>query len=240
MRPIAILKTGDTLPGIGEVRGDFDDWISPGLGVSPDEVLVIEAHRGDALPNEDEIAGVVVTGSPAMVTHREPWSEGAGVWLAELARADRPILGICYGHQLLADALGGEVGSNPLGREIGTVEIEFSDHRGDPLLSTLPARVDVHTTHVESVLSLPRGATLLARSEGDPHHAYRIGERVWGVQFHPEFDADIMRRYIAARAELIESEGLDAGAIADAVRETPMSASLIGRFAALVRDWESA
>ena len=240
MRPIVILKTGNTLPGIDTARGDFDAWIAPGLGWREDEVRVVEAHRDEPLPPADAVSGAVVTGSPAMVTDHEPWSVRAGEWLAELVALGTPIFGICYGHQLLAEALGGDVGLNPRGREIGTVDIELFDHQDDALFGGLGARMPAHTTHLETVLRLPEGARALARSALDDNHAFRVGACAWGVQFHPEFDADIMRRYVEARRAPILEEGLDADGIHAAVDETPASTGLLARFGELVRQRELA
>jgi len=240
VRPIVILKTGNTLPGIDAARGDFEAWIEPGLGWPAEDLLVIEVHRDEPLPAPDAVAGVVVTGSPAMVSDREPWSVRSGEWLASLVELGTPILGICYGHQLLADVLGGEVGPNPRGREIGTVCVELFDHRDDPLLAGLGDRLPAHTTHLETVLRLPDGARAMARSALDDNHVFRVGAHAWGVQFHPEFDADVMRRYVDARREPILAEGLDADRIRAAVEDTPASAALLPRFGELVRQRELA
>jgi GMP synthase (glutamine-hydrolysing) len=86
------------------------------------------------------------------------------------------------------------------------------------------------------VLELPRGARLLASSRRDPHQAFAWGERAWGVQFHPEFDADVVRAYLAARREAIRDEGLDADALLRAASDSPHGAALLGRFAELLRD----
>ena len=82
-------------------------------------------------------------------------------------------------------------------------------HGDDPLLSVLPEVAWVHTTHVESVLESPPGATIRGTTTLDPHHVFALGETVWGVQFHPEFDDEIMRFYIAERRDPIRADGLD-------------------------------
>jgi GMP synthase (glutamine-hydrolysing) len=238
VRSIVILKVGDTLPAISEARGDFDAWIAPRLGVDAALVTTVEVHRGEALPPVRSASGVVVTGSPAMVTDREAWSEQSARWLAELVEAGTPLLGICYGHQLLADAFGGEVARNPRGREIGTVEIELFDHRDDPLFFDFEPTELAHATHLEAVVRLPDGARLLAGNAADPHHAFRIGPHAWGVQFHPEFDADIMRRYVMARREVLQAEGLDADGILAEVVETPRACGVLRRFGDYVGERE--
>ena len=231
-----VLKTGSTLPPILEARGDFELWIARGLGLEVDEVDVCSVHLGDALPDVDAPLGVVVTGSPAMVSAREPWSEAAAAWLVDALRAETPLLGICYGHQLLAHGLGAPVGPNPRGREMGTVELELlPEAQDDPLLAGFDVRTPIHTTHVEAVLALPEGARLLGRSALDPFSAYRVGSHAWGVQFHPEFDAPIMRSYVDVRHGVLAEEGLDPDAIRDAVVETPASSGLLERFAEIAR-----
>src|SRR3546814_6485680 len=93
-----------------------------------------------------------------------------------------------YGHQLLAHALGGEVGDNPNGRKMGTVAVDLLPAAADdPLFTGLPDRFLAQATHQQSVLRAPEGATVLARSDHDDCHAFRWGEAAWGVQFHPEF-----------------------------------------------------
>jgi GMP synthase (glutamine-hydrolysing) len=192
-------------------------------------------YRGEALPDAAAPAGVVVTGSSALVTDREDWSERTGAWLADVLEAGTPLLGICYGHQLLAHALGGRVDHNPLGREIGTIRLELAPAAAaDPLLGVLGDAESVHATHVQSVTELPPGARRLASSRGDPNQAFALGERAWGVQFHPEFDADVIAAYLAARREIIRSEGLDPEALEAGVRESPEGPRLLGRFAALL------
>ena len=91
-----------------------------------------------------------------MVTDRHDWSERSAGWLREAAHEGLPLLGICYGHQLIAHALGGEVGWHPEGREMGTVEIErLAPSNDDPLFGGLPGRFAAQATHLQSVLRAP-------------------------------------------------------------------------------------
>ena len=125
---ILILKTGEALPAVRSRCGDFEHWIARGLGRSVESLEVVAVHADAPLPPPERIDGVVVTGSPAMVSERAEWSERAARWLAGVVREDAvPVLGLCYGHQLLAHALGGDVGPNPRGREMGTVEVALPD-----------------------------------------------------------------------------------------------------------------
>ena len=170
-----ILKTGTTLPRLLP-RGDYEDWIAAGLGVP--EVRVCRLSEGEALPDAAAPRAVVITGSAAMVTDRLEWSERAAAWLLEVLARETPVLGICYGHQLLAHALGGVVGANPRGREIGTIEVDLTAAAAsDPLLGGLGPRLVVSASHRQSVLQLPRGARHLGGNATDPNQAFAIGER---------------------------------------------------------------
>ena len=233
--PILILKTGSTHPHIREQLGDFEDWIAAGLRDGGAAVVVHDASAGDAPPPaHGAVAGVVITGSHAMVSEREAWSEALVPWLQAAVQAQTPVLGICYGHQLLAHALGGEVGNHPEGVEIGTVTVELQDTAAsDPLLGGLPETFPAQAVHWQSVRRLPPGAVRLAGSAHESHHAFRIGDRAWGVQFHPEFSDTALRAYLDGLGDLLADEGLDAAAIAARLQPTPEAASVLPRFARL-------
>ncbi|MEN4901888.1 glutamine amidotransferase [Luteimonas sp. TWI662] len=231
--PILILQTGRPVPSMRRYGG-FAHWIRVAAGLARDQVAVVDVEGGAALPPADAVRATIVTGSGAMVTDRAEWSERSAVWLRDAAQAGMPLLGICYGHQLIAHALGGEVGANPGGREMGTVEIEtLAAASDDPLFRGLPPRFAAQVTHLQSALALPAGAVPLARSALEPHHAFRWGERVWGVQFHPEFSATHMRGYIRARAQPLREEAADPAAMLAAVRAAPHARTVLRRFAAV-------
>lgn len=233
-RPLLILKTGSTHALIRERMGDFEDWIADGLRAGGAEVRVHDALAGTAPPPHGDVAGVVITGSHAMVSEREPWSEALVPWLQAAVAAQLPVLGICYGHQLLAHALGGEVAHHPEGVEIGTVTVQRHPAAAhDPLLGELPDDFAAQAVHWQSVRRLPPGAVLLAGSAHEAHHAFRVGERAWGVQFHPEFSADALRAYLDGLGSTLAREGRDAAQIAAGLQGTPEAASLLPRFARL-------
>ena len=228
--PFLILETGQPLASLRR-HGSFAHWIRVAAGLGRDQAVTVDVQRGAELPRREGFAGVLVTGSGAMVTDRHDWSERSADWLRDAAHAGVPLFGICYGHQLLAHALGGEVGDNPGGREMGTVGVELHPAaQDDPLFAGLPPRIDAQATHQQSVLRPPPGATVLAANAHDAHHAFRWGEAAWGVQFHPEFSAGHMRGYIQARADALAAEGGDPRALAQQVRAAPQARRLLRRF----------
>jgi len=235
-RPLLFLQVGHTFDEIARERGDYDVWFRRGLNQAGDTFQVLRAVDGEPLPGHFDYRGVVVSGSWSMVTDREPWSEACAAYLHSAHAHRVPILGVCYGHQLLAHAFGGEVGYNPDGRHAGTAAITLTAAaESDPLLSGFPAVLSAQVSHSQRVLSLPVGATLLATAKLDPFHAFRIGDSTWGVQFHPEFDANVSRRYIELRRDKILAEGLDPDALIAGVHETDVGARVLARFAQITR-----
>lgn len=240
---LLIVKLGDTLPHLRESHGDFEDWISHGLRSSGQtlDIVICDPRQGDILPpalarrqQASPIAAVVVSGSHAMVTDREGWSEHTACWLRDVVNAGLPVLGICYGHQLLAHALGGTVQDHPDGLEVGTTVVWLT-HEGedDPLFASFPSHWPAHVSHRQTVSKLPPNAVHLAHNRFEPHHAFRVGKCAWGVQFHPEFDTNTTRAYIEHLSGALTQQGLSINALNAAVQPTSHSASLLARFARL-------
>ncbi len=233
---LLIVQTGSALPAVRERFGDFPAWFQRGLSLPPDRIEIVRVDTGGILPPPQSVAAAVITGSGAMVSERLDWSERTADWLRGAAQEGLPMLGVCYGHQLLAHALGGRVDYNPRGREIGTVEIEcLPTTVGDRLFGALPAQFPAHATHVQSVLRPPPGAVVLARSAQDDCQAVRYAPRTWGVQFHPEFGVAQMRGYLRERAAVLAAEGLDASGASREVRACPRARGLLRRFARSAR-----
>lgn len=234
--PVLIIRAGGTVPEVAARRGDFEDWFAAGMGIPLEACRVSEPYRGEALPEPSEVAGAVVSGSSSMASEHEDWSVETTRWMRTAVEAGVPVLGVCYGHQLLAEAFGGRVDWNPRGREIGCLEVELSAAaHSDELFGDLPSPLLVHTTHSQSVVELPQEGTLLASNDHDPHQAFSVGDHAWGVQFHPEFDADIIRGYLRARRSDIEGEGIDVDARIAETRDDPSSAKILARFAEFLR-----
>lgn len=235
---VAILKTGDKLPALSHVPGDFEDWIGARMGLRPAQTRVIAVHRGMPLPNLTDVRAVVITGSAAMVTDHSDWIEQSAQWLGYAVALGLPVLGICFGHQLLAYALGGEVGDNSNGVEVGTVAVQLqSAAQTDTLFSGLPETVHVHASHGQSVWKLPPAAYLLASSDRDPHHAFRVGPVAWGVQFHPEFSGAVTAAYAGFYRRRDAGKNISgASRSIQPCYETPYGDRLLRRFARVVAE----
>lgn len=134
--------------------------------------------------NDWRYDGVVVSGSQTSVYDDHEWIHEATEWIRRTHAGDVPILGICWGHQFLAQALGGRV------VDMGEYELgyrEVSRVGQDPLFDGLSEQFTSFETHSDRIAELPAGATTLARNDVGVQ-AFRVGS-AWGVQFHPEYDA---------------------------------------------------
>lgn len=234
-KKLYIIKTGSTYSATARQLGDFERWTAEALGEAAFAISVVDATASQPLPPADECAGVVITGSHAMVTDNLSWSLAIESWIPSLIAAEVPLLGICYGHQLLAKAMDGRVGYHRDGEEIGTVAVERLAAGGDdPLFSSLPNVFPAQVCHSQTVLALPPGAVLLARNDHEPHHAFRLGRCAWGVQFHPEYSAAVMRAYLEEQASDLTKAGRDVAALMKAVQETPLAEGIMRQFSRLV------
>ena len=195
---IGILLTGQTLAPIRERFGDFARWFQERAG-APAEYQVHALHKGDALPSTRDSDGWIISGSPDSVNDPLAWLPPAKERIAQAVAAGHPILGVCFGHQLLAAATGGEVGLNTAGWELGAGHVQLTAAgAGSPLFHGLDPRVPVYESHQELVTRLPDGAEVLAANEMGLQ-SFRLGAHAFGVQFHPEFSAQIARMYVKLR-----------------------------------------
>lgn len=200
---IALLKMGATMPSVAEKFGDYESWFNQSLDLDT-TLMVVDAHADEPLPTIDDIDGLIISGSAFSVYDREPWSQRAAQWLRPIIESKTPILGVCYGHQLLAQESGAMVALNPAGREIGVCTIKRI--KDDPLFDGLDDEFDVVQTHSDAVMSPVSGATILASNDNTNNQAMAIGPHVRTVQWHPEMTHEIIREYIELRRQAITDE----------------------------------
>ncbi len=157
------------------------------------DLVEYDPNEGD-LPETFSFDGAVITGSRISVYWDKAWIPPLLEWIAEADDCGLPMLGICYGHQALAEALGGRV-SGMDDYEIGYRTIR---QRGDDeLFAGIDSEFTAFTTHSDTVVQLPPGARRLAENEYGVH-AFRKDD-AWGVQFHPEYDTETARTIVQSK-----------------------------------------
>ncbi len=237
MKNVYIFKVGETFENTKNKLGDFDDWVRNCVITQDLIIKTIDILKGEPLPSLSSALGVIITGSHAMVTEEHQWSVDIEEWIREATKHHIGILGICYGHQLLGKALGGKSDFNPNGKEIGTVTILTNPQiKKDPLFKDAPATFNANVTHLQSVLTLPEGAEVLGYNSHDNHQIVRYGQRIWGVQFHPEYDVEIINSYIDEQRKELLQFGFSPEKLLENVAETTYTNTIIDKFIRVVLD----
>lgn len=190
-------------------------------------VSAFDLVRGDFPGDPAAFDGLLIGGSPASVNDGAPWI----VRLTGLVRdaAGRvPMAGACFGHQAIARALGGRVGPNPGGWVLGTVDLTLS---GTAPWTDGPETLRIAAAHNEQVLAMPPGAAVLGHSAGCPVAAFRIGERVFCTQHHPEMTPGFIAALVEEIAPRLPPATAEAARASLAKpTEGPRFADLIARF----------
>ena len=187
------------------------------------DVVVLRADAGEQVPTSlpDGIDGLVVLGGEmaAWEDHRAPWLPQLRDLMASAVGAGAPVLGVCLGGQVMTLACGGVVDRAPVA-EVGVYELDLLPAAADdPLFSVLPHSVPVAEYHGDAMLEAPAGAVLLASTRDCPIQGYRLGDRAWALQFHPEVDAEIVGSWFADDPEPVEKCGRTTAAVLDEMVE---------------------
>lgn len=228
--PVLVIENDRVSP-----LGRLGEWFrEDGLVVD-----VIRAWDGEPLPPMSGYRAVVLLGGRASPssTDRAPWLAEEIEFARDLLSARVPVLGICLGAQLLALAAGGKVSERSV-VEVGYTGVDLTPEGArDALFAALPESFAAMQFHRDEVSHLPAGGVVLAGNATTRIQAFRAGVNAWGVQFHPEWDAEEAMRW---KPELLAELGYDArrvreeAARADA-RWTPVWRDFARRFAALIK-----
>jgi len=201
------------------IDGDYPDMFAallPWADLVPYDVV------GDEHPSSpDECDGWVATGSRYSVYDQMPWLDRLHGFVRDLRAAGAPYLGICFGHQLLAHAVGGRATKADVGWGVGAHDTTFVAPVGDARLLYL---------HQDQVVDVPDGGAVLASADHCPVAALRVDEQMYGVQAHPEFSADYLAALLRARRDRIGAAEVErALASLDAPRDEAAIATWLHR-----------
>lgn len=198
---IVVLRTGQAVSRVHAHCGPFyrlfqrclnDGETDPSRRVAVDELDITCRDEHDELPSFTRYHAAIMTGSPAYVSEDEPWMRWGARLIRKLVDDDvMPFLAVCFGHQLMGAAFGADVGQNPRGREMGSIEVSLTNHAvvvDDPLWSAMPRSFQAQCTHRDVIRAPGPHLVVLGKAAHDDNHIVKAGRRQWGVQFHPEFE----------------------------------------------------
>jgi len=226
---IGILQTGAVR---GDLQREFGDYptmfralLANAAGEEPIEFRDYDVQRGEYPATLDECDAYLITGSRESVYDDLPWLPRLEEFVRMLDADRHPLVGICFGHQLVAQALGGETRKADRGWGVGVQSATVRS--GDPWMRPFKPTINLLASHQDQVVKLPPRAKLIAGSDFCPHAGFTIDEHIVTFQGHPEFAKGYSRALLDARRELL---GDDLYARAVKSLEEPVDSALVARW----------
>ena len=224
---VGLLLVGHVAENAQSVAGDYPELFADVLAGSGIELVRFDLDRERFPDSVDECDGWLVSPSRCSVYDAHPWITDAESLVRELLDRERPYVGICFGHQLVAQALGARVARADDGWQVGVHDYEVV--RQLPWMQPHHSTLSLIASHEDQVMEMPHGSELLARSAGCPIAGLTIGERAWTLQPHPEFVPVLADHLLAQRIDLIGAEKV---AVARATLGRPLNRIDVGRWIA--------
>jgi GMP synthase-like glutamine amidotransferase len=234
---IGILQADSVLPRFQAAHGDypgmFEQVLRSAAGDDPLEVFTWRVTEGE-LPELDACDGYLITGSRESVYADLPWLPPLVDFVRSALEARRPVIGICFGHQLLAHFFGGRVGPAPTGWNVGVHTSRVVDRR--PWMQPPLDELALLASHKDQVAELPAGAELIAAGATCPVAGFQLGACALAIQGHPEFQKGYSSDLMDMRRELLGEDVWTAGkASLDAPTDGEVVARWILNFVAAAR-----
>ncbi|AMD02078.1 glutamine amidotransferase-related protein [Halomonas chromatireducens] len=224
---IGLLQCDDVAPELREAHGNYPGMfaalfhkVDPAL-----EFVVWRCQDGEIPDDIDAVDAWLTTGSKHGVNDGLAWVDDLCGFVRRLWEAGKPLVGICFGHQLMAKALGGAVVKSPKGWGVG---MSFNRvETGTEWMAPWQPSLDLLVSHQDQVSELPLQTRVLAGSDFCPFYLIQIGAHFLGVQGHPEFTKPYSRDLMALRAELVGEERVREG---EASLSAPVDDTLMVRW----------
>lgn len=207
-RSVALLECDHVDPDLRHIAGDYGDMFARLFEDHAPEITLdrVDVVGGTPLPEHGAHAGLLITGSRWSVGDDLPWIRDLAELIVGAYERDVPVAGICFGHQLIAHALGGRVDRAPIGWGVGVHHATVTAPR--VWMTPATSGFDLLVSHQDQVTAIPDGATVLATSDHSPVAAFEVGSLV-GFQGHPEFVADYADALMARRVERIGNDEIE-------------------------------
>ena len=200
---IAILETGAPPSGMEETFGRYGQMFEALLGETAFDWSVIDVRTGALPQRPEDFDGYLITGSASGVYDPEPWIAQTRKFLQE-TKGKAALVGVCFGHQLMAEAFGGQVIKSPKGWAIGLHQYEVMNHR--PWMDGAQT-IAAPASHQDQVVVPPPNSTVLAGSDFTPFGMLAYDDQpAVSIQLHPEFDPAYAKALIKARRGIRYSE----------------------------------
>ncbi len=203
---IGILQTGDAPEELQDQNGNYNDMFVRLLGQNDAdfEFDVFRVIDGQIPDDANLCEGWLITGSKFSAYGKQPWIPGLKAFIRKIVDAGLPLVGICFGHQIIAEALGGRVEKSDKGWGLGLDTYTISP--GSPL--GRQDEITLNIFHQDQIVELPPGAEVFARSDFCEYAGLYIGEQIITVQAHPEFRTEFNRQLLTARKTSVIPEPL--------------------------------
>ena len=201
---IGILMTGHAVPELIETRGDYDAMFAAlldGHGFTFERYDVVDEQYPASPADAD---GWLITGSRHGAYEDHPWIPPLEDFIRAVHADGRPMIGICFGHQIIAQALGGKVVKFPGGWSVGRVTYDIDG-----------TELAMNAWHQDQVVELPKEAQVIGRTDFCANAALLYGEQILTIQPHPEFDSGVLDTIIRLRGKGVVPDDQLAQASAD-------------------------
>ena len=190
-------------PGIDQIRdqyGHATDWISNLVSSSNIQIDINNIYANEDF-DESSYDGWIITGSASSVIDNHDWIKVLKNKIIYASKSSIAILGICFGHQIISSALGGDIVHNPKGWELGSYKLKITEAGlSSKLFNNIEPNDYFYFSHKDIVSKSPIGAIELANNSMGLQ-SFSVNNQIFGVQFHPEFTVDIMDQYVKIRYE---------------------------------------